>query len=204
MKKTLLAAAVAIAMPFAGFAATILDYSPDAIGGPAVVDFSASNIASSQNFVSLFSLSETTTLTGISSYGEDTYADVGTDVIVRVFSDLGGVPSSLLHEISASILVTDFLGDATGTLERRFTALSLVLGMGDYWIGMSGDGLELAQSVNTSVGPGYQMSGTTAQLSGRTVAMTLEGMSAVPLPAGLPLLLSALGLAGVVSRRKKA
>lgn len=203
------AAGLALALP-AG-AAVILDNSPDAIG---VADaFNGSNTSGGQNFATPFSVVEETILTGIDSWDLPIFASVGDPVRVRVFGDAGGAPGSLLHDIAASVSITDTDGDLSGTYERRFAAFSATVAAGTYFIGVSGEGgSQLSQLLVNTVGGGTcQMSGTVLSFcfgdrgTFDTAAIRVYGDPAtarIPLPAGLPLL--AAGIGGLALLRRRA
>jgi hypothetical protein len=122
-------------------AATVLDTSPDTRG--LIGAFAAENRSTNQNFVTRFSIADSFQLTGMDSYGLDSRGLLGDSVTIRIFNDAAGSVGTLLNELTSTISIHDFDGDATHSWARRFASFSQLLAAGTYWIGMSGTGASL-------------------------------------------------------------
>ena len=169
------------------------------------------------------------TVTGISWNGLYSYpagsdpALYGPDsAIIRIYSDAAGAPAlTPLFEATATPARTDTGVDLVGTgfsadifaYEFSF-ATGLVLAAGDYWLSILNetDG-DRASWAFADGGPGHfsrnlGSTGPWFALRGSTFAFSVEGtpapMGAVPLPAGLPLLASAVGALVLLRRRREA
>ena len=86
----------------AGAATLILDQSPDTLEGSysSYQNFYV-NQFSSQRFLTEFTVSETTDLTGIDNYGDPFRASVDDDVVVNIYSLVQVLPR---HRLRLSIL----------------------------------------------------------------------------------------------------
>ncbi|SRR6266404_3289034 len=155
-------------------------------------------------------------------YSASNLATVGNPDIVKIFSSSNAAPGSLLYKLSELTSLVDSDGTFSGSdgiwsgnvRSHVDFATPITLAAGTYFFGMSGDGIELGQTIATGLPPGQ---GMLFILDGDTVnygrdpyntydaAFRLEGdaVSAVPLPAALPLFGSGvLALAGVAWRRR--
>ena len=201
--KSLAISAVLSVAAMAASAATVLDLSPGATGDAVFMD--AGNRDSSQNFGTLFSLSEETELTAIDRYAFAGNGAVGQDVFVKIWSSDG---ASLLHDIDSAISVQDADGAGTSGFLRSRADFNVILEAGDYLIGVTGQGSEeLGQGLLLGgAGTTFRFEGDAlnAQQAGAYASIRVFGQqpTTVPLPAGLPLLFGALVFFGVVARRR--
>ena len=81
------------------------------------------------------------------------------------------------------------------------------LAAGDYLIGLAGDGAELSQRLlQGTSGSTFWFFGDGSPVAEITASIRVFGDTpvAVPLPAGLPLMIGALAVFGIVTRRRAA
>ena len=194
--------------------ATLVDTSPEALGVGAISTI-AVNGRDSQNFVTSFSLSETTRLTGIDSYSSQFFGSLGDPATVRIFSDANGAPLDPVFALDTRISAYDGEGGA-GIYRRRHAAFEHVLSAGTYWIGLSGADQFFTQLLiddtaltrRTAIMVGTQLSQILPERNDYDQAsIRLFGdVTAVPLPGGLALLLTALtlGCGGIAVVRKRS
>lgn len=128
---------------------------------------------------------------------------------VSIYSDNGGEPGWLIQPLSLSSSYSSSLSNVT------FTSSGLTLNAGTtYWVVLS-DNVSADWAWTTSnSGSGAAFSTTSAltEDAGATwftadaypYQMSVTAVAAVPLPAGLPLFLSALAGARIIGRRKAA
>lgn len=203
--KSALAGLVMSAAAFAASAATIVDFSPETTGVTSF--FNAGNVDAAQNWGTLFSLSEETTLSAIDRYATPDFSDVGDAAIVKIWTSDG---ATLLHDISTMITVQDSDGAAGSGLIRSRAVFDVDLTAGDYLIGLTGAGSDQLQQslLQGTLGDlmTFRFFQDTLQDDERTASIRVFGdaVTAVPLPAGLPLLLGALAVIGVAARRRSA
>ena len=195
-----------------------LDHSPGTTG--ADLEFSDgdpwSNNSSGQNFADNFSFGSAQTLSGMDIYTATAFPSVGMSVTVRLWSDGGGLPGTLLDNFTTTVTAVDSVGTVAGTDDVRVHAdftLSLAANT-MYWIGMSGTNAELGQyGLGGPNAPGdggmAQFAGTTFSFFASTIgdqAFRLEGSpSAIPEPSSVVLAGGAIGLfgLGLACRKRK-
>lgn len=224
MTKELLSQAVRTLLVAGAFsagaqAAVIWDYSPDTTGATVNqpgLNSTWQNIAAGQNFAEHVLFGSNQTVTGMAIYSQETFGFVGDNVRVRVWSDSGGAPSALLYDVAAVVSAVDEDGTSVNAafadVTRKFASfggINLLAGV-DYWIGMSGDGVELGQQGLSDVGAPdngamWQMSGTSPVSEpgflGDMAFRLYVGGQGVPEPGTIALF--GLGLAGLMLRRKR-
>jgi hypothetical protein len=206
-----LTTAALFATPSRAVAAIVWDYSPATTG--ADINGPWSNISSIQNFSDQFLLGQDTTLTGMDIYARDGDPSIGQSVTVRLWSDNGGTPGTLLQAFTEALAAVDTQSAGSDPFVRRafanFVNPVSVLANTRYWIGMSGTDSELGQLTLTGLNaPGDN---TTVGFDGTTFstnysigdqAFRLHGnATAVPTPALLPGL---MGMGMAVWRKRKA
>lgn len=197
------AASVAMSVfGFAASAATVVDFSPETTGITNL--FNAGNRDDAQNWGTLFTLSEEFNLSAIDRYGEAGTGAVGDDVIVKIWTSDG---ATLLHDISTTITIQDTDGAGTTDSIRSRAVFDVDLAAGDYLIGLAGDGAELSQRLlQGTSGSTFRFFGDGSPVAEITASIRVFGDTpvAVPLPAGLPLMIGALAVFGIVTRRRAA
>lgn len=187
---------LALLLPIASAAladSVIWDQSPATWGG--VNGFTAFNIQDSQNFTDAVTFDQPHWVTGVDVYTSIDTIGVNDPVVVRVFSDSGGQPGALLAESLESIDFRDGQGAAGPDIVRIGAGLTspiLLQANTTYWIGMSGNQVQLGQDF-LLLDPPFA-DGRAAQMDGATFdflqgafgdqAFRLHGR-AVPEPSAL-------------------
>lgn len=192
-------------------ALTLFDSSPALYG--LVGASTAGNVAPGQFFVARFSLAATYDLTGIDTYG--TGLNVGSPVQVLIYDNGFTGPGSLLAQINSTVSQEEAFG---GSLphERYFATFSQTLGAGTYWINVVSPSISplmsilLVNSPTPATAIGNQIAGpfgvyANAPNHWDQVAMRLYGDASVetPIPGGLPLFATGLGIIGLLVRRHR-
>ncbi len=198
--KSIVAGAAMSAIGFAASAATILDFSPETTGNNSF--FSAGNRDDSQNWGTLFILNAEMNLSAIDRYSSADFGNVGENVFVKIWTGDG---ATLLHDISTTITVQDSDGAGTSDAIRSRAEFDVDLAAGAYLIGVAGDSEDLGQNLlQGTSGATFRFFGDTLSAPERTASIRVFGgdVTAVPLPAGLPLLFGALAVLGVAVRRR--
>jgi hypothetical protein len=200
-----------LSTPDRAAAAIVWDHSPATTGADIYGPWS--NISSGQNFSDQFLLGQDTTLTGMDIYTSNAYPSIGQSVTVRLWSDNGGTPGTLLQSFTEALAAVDTQSAGSDLWVRRAFASFVnpvsVLANTRYWIGMSGTDSELAQL--TLTGPNAPGDNTTVGFNGKTFltnysigdqAFRLHGKTTeVPTPLLLPGL---VGMGMAAWRRRKA
>ena len=200
--KSMAAGAAMSAIGFAASAATILDFSPETTGVTSF--FSAGNRDDGQNWGTLFTLNAEMNLNAIDRYAETGFSNVGDNVFVKIWTGDG---ATLLHDISTTITAQDTDGAGTTDAIRSRAVFDVDLAAGSYLIGLTGDSQELAQHLlQGTSGSTFRFFQDALSAPERTASIRVFGgdVTAVPVPAGLPLLLGALCVFGVIVRRRAA
>jgi hypothetical protein len=199
-------------------ASVLLDRSPATTGATLELADGKpwSNLSYSQNFADSFSFGTAETLSGMDIYTSTVLPSVGMSVTVRLWSDSGGLPGTLLDNLTTTVTAVDSVGTVPGTEDVRVHAdFTLTLAAGTtYWIGMSGTNAELGQYGLD--GPNAPQDGGMARFIGTTfsdfastdgdMAFRLEGSaSTIPEPSSLVLAARSIGLLGLglAWRRRK-
>lgn len=164
------------------------------------------NQTGAQNFADIAVFTGSVSVTGYNYYTDFNPANFSSTMHVKVLSDNGGKPGSLItsQDVSAGNFAVDGVNNGHTIYRVMLSLAAINLGAGTYWFGASGNGFEAAQ-ISLNPGPGdNQMAlfnGTTYQnMAGiGDQAYQLTG-SAVPEPASL---LAFGGLTLVAIRRRK-
>lgn len=205
-----LTSATLLTAPDPATAAIVWDYSPATTGATVVPDFRFTNVSTGQNFAEQFLLGQDTTLTGMDIYTRGVSA--GQSVTVRLWSDNGGIPGTLLQTLTGALDTVDTQGAGSAPSVLRafsnFTNPIAVLANTRYWIGMSGTSSSIGQVALTA--PNAPGNGTLAQFNNTTFlgfsnnagdqAFRLHG-TPIPTPALLPGL---IGMGVAAWRKRKA
>lgn len=200
------------ALPTAAGAATVVDRSPNVVGG--AFGFNAANGAQGQNFLVEFTLNSAATLRSAAIYSSIIASNE--PVIIKFRNDVGGSPdTSNFAEISTSLAVVDNVGSSLPGIQRLAANFApLALAAGTYWFGMSGDNTEIGWSLNfnsSNADDLWQLDGDTLLFSfgGNTdAAFALYdteqfGGGGVPEPSSWALLIAGFGLTGAALRRRR-
>lgn len=138
----------------------ILDRSPDTINSSILIE-NFLNVDGKQWYAERFELTQETLVDGIdiysNSYGRNL---IGTDVLIRIWSDQGNQPGALLLKSYSSISIVNNDGTlSVPTLTRKYSAISSEFTAKvdtQYWISMTGlsdyDNIGLASYVNIDDG----------------------------------------------------
>lgn len=211
LKQTLLAAVLTISGSLTAQAAPVIwDYSPDATGISSGGN-SYTNIATGQNFLERVTFGSDTTVSGMSIYMTTFFGNVGDSVTIKLFSDGGAAPGTLLSSFNETVSEVDAEGTTIRPAAHRVFAEftnNLNLLAGSYYIGMSGAGITMTQS-SLSGGPDdgrmWQLNSDSVSFLANVgdMAFRLYGASdPVPAPGALALL--GLGLIGFGLRKRAA
>lgn len=212
VKSFVFAALAATTLATTANAAVVIDHSVDTINmrpGNLV-----SNVSTSQNFLTKFTLAANTTLTGADIYSEWPRLEnvLGRSATIKFRLDNGGVPMATDHlNFSANISAVDNLGSTTLPMVKRlhvdFGAKKLAAGT--YWFGMSGTTQEIGLSLEHFV-PGANPlylgdKNNFSRIQADTkMAFNLYGSTAgVPEPASWALMLFGFGAVGFSLRSNR-
>ncbi len=219
LTKTVILAAIATVLSAANASALVLlDRSPDAYPGAALLPGPVgdhSNERRSQHFADSFSFGTNVTLNGMGLYSGVNWGVVGETVTVQLWSDNAGSAGALLQEFQEKISSVNKAGASTAYYISQkyvdFTSPISLLANTTYWIGMSGGtpavfgqlaqlGLNSAQdgksdvfSLNSLVTPGASVG---------DVSMRLYGSNSVP-DGGSTIAMLGLALTAVAGARRK-
>jgi hypothetical protein len=217
LSKYALRLALILAMYVQAQADVILDYSPDTSGAILTPqDFAGpgstwSNYYSSQNFGELISFGSDVTITGMDIYSS--FAQVGTNVLVRTWADSAGTPDSgSVMSFASVVAAVDLVGITSADPLSGYNRMFVDFGSNSFtlsantslWIGISG--LDYGIGLVGLAGPNAPGNGKMAQFAGSTfgfhasigdMAMRIHGTQNVPDSASMLSLLGlgALGLA---------
>ena len=215
-KMALFLATASVALSSSAQAALIIDQSPDVIGLTAAVPYS--NIATGQNWLMKITLASATTLDGIDIYSGcrawGCFPDVGigTNAIVKIRNDSGGAPASFnLFSLGTMISAIDSDGSAARPLLERVHAdfSATTLAAGDYWIGLSGDAVDIGVSQRSGASSGlYQLAGDSlaSNFSAYSNPYRIYGdvlAGPIPEPSSWALTIAGFGLVGGAMRRRR-
>ena len=131
MKKLALLTAVALfAITAPAQAAIVVDQSPDVNG--LTTGFTASNIATGQNFLLQFTLGSATSLSGAAIYSAFGSANVGDGAVFIMWSDAAGAPGGPIVSLLTALDAIDASGSSADPSLRRLHAsfASTALGAG--------------------------------------------------------------------------
>jgi hypothetical protein len=205
----------AAALPAQG--AIVADRSIDVFA--VAPNFTASNVATEQNFLVRFNLAAPTVLTGAAVYSQFSPVALGKTVVVKFRHDEVGLPAaSNFAEIQSSIALIDNSGSASVPAAKHLYAgfAPLSFTAGTYWFGMSGSkpdnqiGLDFqfGRDIGTAV---YQLAGNTLDIDqGTGLALPFrlyDGArlaNPVPEPASWLMLLSGFACIGSALRHRHA
>lgn len=210
------ASMVAMAVAAPANAGLLIDMSPDATG--LTETFTGSNVADNQNFLMKITLATATTLNGIDIYSGCRNAgcgapNIGTGAVVKIRSDVAGVPDNAnLFTFKTLISQIDSVGSTANYYVERVHADfgDTLLSAGDYWIGLSGDNIEIGQEISFSPSPyplfyilgGDSVYGTLS--SSASTAFRIYGDNgAVPEPATWAMMLVGFGAVGFAMRGRQ-
>ena len=140
-------ASAALAAAFPASAAVVVDGSPTGS-----YRGTWGNIVNSQNFLVKFTLAAETNITGFDIFTDNIHGSIGQAVRMRIRADAGGSPlAANLFSFDDTIDVsTPFMGGSK-IVGTNFSAITL--GIGTYWIGMSGLTSDIGWSAYDNGGP---------------------------------------------------
>jgi hypothetical protein len=197
----------------------LLDYSPDATG--AIIEPAGSvwsNISISQNFAENIIFNSNVLITGMDIYSIDSWATVGTAVLVRTWNDQSGLPDiGSVKGFASSISTVDTEGIMTAPVAPygSYTRLHVDFGANSFslsantalWIGISGlqseIGLLSLGGLNAPGNGEVYMFSDTSPAGVPTIggmAMRIHGEQ-VPETSSVVVLLG-LGLCGLIAIRR--
>jgi hypothetical protein len=201
--------------PAAEASPIVWDYSPSATGATSLTPASNGgtvwvNQAGNQNFAERVIFSGPMLIDGMSIYTGAGFVNLGESVTIRLYSDVGGAPGSLLAQFTTTLSAIDTNGNGgfganIVQAHADFVNPQLLNANTAYWIGMSGTASEIGLVGLGGVTPGNGamgfFNGTTylGQAGIGDMAFRLNGV-----PAPEPSTLALLGFltVGAVCRRR--
>jgi len=212
-RSLLIGTAVAIFQCMSAQAAVIVDMSPDAIGAPAP-GFTASNVATQQNFLVEFTLASAAKLDGVDIYSDDLNRGgsvaLGDSVVVKLRNDVAGAPAATnTYSFNSVISAIDSVGSSLNPSIQRFHAdfSATPLAAGTYWIGLSGvNEIGVNVQFGFTAAPVWLLHGDSlAHRLPVATAFRVDGVAdTVPEPGSLALLIAGSGLLGFGALRGRA
>jgi hypothetical protein len=214
-RSLLIGTAAAIFECMSAQAAVIVDMSPDAIGAP-TPGFTASNIATAQNFLVEFTLASAAKLDGVDIYSafgnQGGFVALGDSVVVKLRNDVAGAPAATnTYSFNSVISAIDSTGSSLNPSKQRLHAdfSATLLAAGTYWIGLSGVN-EIGWNIEygLTAAPLWQLNGDILSFpfgASYTAAFRVDGVAeTVPEPGSLALLIAGSGLLGFGALRGRA